>query len=834
MDVLSSENNIQHLLEIGVVDSREDAIARLNANGNDVARTINAIFDNPSGTGTAQAINYDTWNETHFHQARDEQEGQNAATANNSESLQPNVFGAPSRPPSRVNDRGSVINLAEEHARADPSMSLSVEDRNQQDMQKALELSMKPQESGVVSNTQFGPATQEHYETNKWALTTTQSSTHEIILDPDPADRKRQKAAPAMLKPSPNGPFLAALLTILHSIPLGREALLLPNHLLADYGFDKEWWSGTPLRVSRVIETREQMENVGRDDVIHETQRLMAFLDLSTRSYASVDALANLPLVQEQNVDSVPNSFLEAWADAIQKRTTVEGVAGIFRSNGVRRYLSSNEEAGCQEFSILELTAIPNSDGFNMTLYEAMDSLIWDETFTEHDFYATLEAIGDVFTVMVSHATPGKGLKIPSVWYPDRYLAESRELAAELREKLTAGYKDIEKKEKMAAQLRSFKPLGHHTSLDPRTMLDKVVTYLEGPSGEETQAGSRNTQQTSENDRLVRHLRTLAVNVTNKLQSLEAEIAEAKKDLRDVSSHFLTEPSEDPKYNPTHRYHLRGLTTDANTTYILRDIQEGEQGNTLDALSRGDQWWKLRYSTADPNPVTMTTPTNSLKPEVIFPNDPPSMNTDKVTPLLQKVSEVQVLKAARDEGRSTLLIYASDNAVDKKLHNSKTPTVLKEFVEKDNDSFATELQGSTSPPVPTSSHPATARSTTMSASPPKRKASPDASPPRWGGESPAQYHEIIDDSPTPPLSQEKAPPLPKRHSASEQGKTRDTAVNLLDDDDDDNAGQSQEMEERHSKSGGLLAAGALGRSGGRDGGRDSEMRDADLDEQELK
>jgi hypothetical protein len=41
----------------------------------------------------------------------------------------------------------------------------------------------------------------------------------------------------------------SGLLTILHSIPLAREALLLRNKPLFDYGHDPQWWNGQPINL---------------------------------------------------------------------------------------------------------------------------------------------------------------------------------------------------------------------------------------------------------------------------------------------------------------------------------------------------------------------------------------------------------------------------------------------------------------------------------------------------------------------------------------------------------------------------------------------------------
>ncbi|KAI9843482.1 MAG: hypothetical protein M1837_006328 [Sclerophora amabilis] len=906
MDPDPAEENISNLLELGVVANRNEAIARLKANGNDLERTINAIFDNPSTAQNTQTNDY-SWDERQFHQGKDGySDTQNQC---NSEILQPTAFAAPSRPPSRVNDRG-VINLAEEHARADPKTSMSVEDRDQHDIQKALELSMNPQESGVTSNVHFGPATREHYDSRNWALTT-QASAHEIILDPDPADRKRKKGEPAFLKPSPSGPHLASLLTILHSIPLGREVLLLPNHLLADYGYDREWWSGSAVKVSRVIDSREQTDNIEQDEVIHETQRLMAFLDMTDRSYGSVDALLHLSSVEDLNLDMVPSKYLDAWSVAIRKRTMMTEEADTFRSIGVRKALTTNEEQGRQVFSILELPSVVHVDGANQTLYEAMDDLIWDDSFADNDFHASLEVIGDIFCIISPHATPGRGLKVPAVWYPDRYLEASQELASELRARKAEANEHIRKLEQLQSRLTSFKPSGSN-SIDPRKLLEGVLSYLETPEstsqtdptdqqGSEVECDAQNPSQA--NSSLVAQLRRVHSNVTEKLQSLDQQIKDARATLRDTSSYFLTQPAYDPKYDPHYRYTLRGVGTESNITYLLRPIEEGDTDHTVDALSRGEQWWRVVYSTAEANPVKMTaSPEVSQSFDFIYWNedteswsgpiesdsDKRDQEADMAACTIQKVSELEVLKAAKDEGKMTLLVYANEKATDKSF-NSKLPGVLQvrlpppsrlgrssanltspptqDFVRADNASFAAELQETAS-----ASHAAPGPSSQPRF--PHCEASTDHSPVRWGGHSPPpSYHDLTDNTPVDPTLPHMASPRqqqavlePKADlgagGAFAPGATMETAVNLLDDDDDDDADAdadaegdddadfeqpvvangAQEMSERNS--GNLLARTIGSRAEGPedgtrsvappvvvvvDDGRDSVMRDVDVD-----
>lgn len=129
------------------------------------------------------------------------------------------------------------------------------------------------------------------YDSNQWALTTTQ--THEIFLPPSPVDRKRQPGEPVFLKPTNSGSSnLSAAFTILHSIPSAREALLARNYCRSDYGHDDQWWDGQNIRILRIINVDDEESQIPEELV--EVQRLIAFLDQSTRAYGSAEGIATI------------------------------------------------------------------------------------------------------------------------------------------------------------------------------------------------------------------------------------------------------------------------------------------------------------------------------------------------------------------------------------------------------------------------------------------------------------------------------------------------------------------------------------------------------------
>src|SRR5436305_263481 len=126
---------------------------------------------------------------------------------------------------------------------ADPSTSMGAKELERREIELAIQNSVQSQQEIGVTNASgqhFRRATQEDYPVDQWALT----RTSEILSDPEPIDRKREGDAPAFLKPTVSEHYLAPLITILHAIPIAREALLETSILLPSYGQNDEWWNG--------------------------------------------------------------------------------------------------------------------------------------------------------------------------------------------------------------------------------------------------------------------------------------------------------------------------------------------------------------------------------------------------------------------------------------------------------------------------------------------------------------------------------------------------------------------------------------------------------------
>lgn len=502
-----------------------------------------------------------------------------------------------------------------------------------------------PQETGVTntSTVQFGPASREYYDTNKWALTT-HSSTHEIVLDPDPADRRRLPGEPPCLRPFSSGRYLAPILTILHSIPLAREALLCRDYVAQDYGYDDEWWSGGVVRVPSVVELAKIDTSPYYDEIIYETQRLMAFLDKTHRSYGSVEGVARHEFLRHEKPEVVLLKFIQLWKDSVGRKTQSSLQSEAFQSVGVKRLISTGEEKGREIFNVLELQLDNNTAQPDQTLYEAMDAMIWEGLTTNEDSVLYLESVGDVFCVLVTRPEGGKSereLAIPATWYPDRYLSEAQGLSRDMRAKKTELKRSIEKMEQLEEKLTYFRPFSGNAAVDPRRLLQTSIQHLmqsphmngmDNANREDESEDVENQEGSNRNSNIIEQLKAIYGSVVAKLEckhhvlgvtliltictALEEQKEKARHSLREVSA-MLTAPSENPQFNPKHRYKLRGVSTDPNITYILGRVEEasdnaldsepyGEDGIAVDDSTMEEQWWRISYSSADTKPMQKT------------------------------------------------------------------------------------------------------------------------------------------------------------------------------------------------------------------------------------
>ena len=376
------------------------------------------------------------------------------------------------------------------------------------------------QETGTVEygKPTFGPANRKHYDTDKWAMV---SQTQEIILNPEPHDRKRQPNTPVFFKTSSKGHRLSALIKILHAIPMAREALLNRTHMLQDYGHEKAWWDGTPVKVLRVVNLDTWERNTNEDDVIYEAQRLMAFLDKSDRAYGSTAVLSDIEGIGLQENVKVSN-FMSLWQAAAARFASP--LANVFESVGTKLDSSNPKDARSEHVTYLTVRVDNEISGKGLTLYEALDHVLWVDA--KEDDEAYLQKVADIFTLEVDNQVEnvsGLGIEIPSIWYADRYLPSNTQQAKDMLARKAAVIKQLQIEENLQSGISTFqKPTGG-APFDAGKLLAKAADYFERKKayrGISEERSHEDQQSQAQIDPVAKDLKELTARISDKLKSV--------------------------------------------------------------------------------------------------------------------------------------------------------------------------------------------------------------------------------------------------------------------------------------------------------------------------
>lgn len=414
-------------------------------------------------------------------------------------------------------------------------------------MEQALALSMGQnipgQESGVTDVSYppyFGPPKREEYDARNWAVTTVGSQTKEIRLNPEPINRKRERNMPAFFKPTPQAYQLSALIKVLQAIPMSREALLSRENLLPDYGYESEWWDGTAIQVPKVVHLTQEGHSTDQDEVICETQRLVAFLEETDRAYGSTDVLANMDGIIGKDHISVIAGFLEEWRKAVEHTTPNAPLLNVFRSVGRKEIANEPESAEEYPFLALELRIDDGIAEKGQTLYEAVDDALWaepSESSYEHVYLAKMADLFIIEATRVGEAGSGLGIKIPSVWYSDRYLQSSIRQVKEMHAGKAAIHQKIARIDEAKAKIVETKISPHGSSiLDATHLLKSATVYFE--TSESKTDGVAEAKETLENH-YISSDRNRFTRIADELKALTERIAQK---LKSTSSGFFDLP----------------------------------------------------------------------------------------------------------------------------------------------------------------------------------------------------------------------------------------------------------------------------------------------------
>ncbi|KAH5578003.1 hypothetical protein HBI26_135220 [Parastagonospora nodorum] len=634
---MATDENVDTLLSF--IDgqlSRDEALQLLKISDNNLEAAVNKFFETgPANINKLLKDAVPRWDETAFGG------GQNdgvPTSFNIDYGPHSNVQSrAPTRPPSRTSQVSTHLGDA-------PMQSIE-----------------NTQESGVVGGSKpaFGPANQDYYPAETWAMVPTST---EVIPDPSPSQRKREEGHPAILKPSPRFNYLPALISILHSIPLFRNALLAPNITQRNYWMGDDWWKGSPALPARVTDTAAEREEAHSLDIIYEAQRLMAFLDNSDRAYATVSSMLELdawkesrPTMEDEDDDLI--KFLILWSAAYEAQVPAAQLNGLIRSI----VKIGNDTV---ENFVLDASVVREGTKKDYSIYDVLD----EHLFSSATGSAHLSEPSKVLILRLTSATTnaqGLGCRIPATLYPDRYLEANKPV-------IDAMFGDMKKYEDDVKEVEAtIQRLKYHTPKKEKAKKVGTLKLLE-TSMKAFKPQTENETPDPKDAMVLSQLEALHQSIEAKLAALEEQTKQVRETLHSISSRFkpivddgaevlidLTEPSYPPGQSPQdamqHPYHLCGVATHFGVIYLLHpDNQSPTPG--------AQQWWRIQYDTETSSP---------------------SLRRDRLT-------QQEVVERAATESSAALLIYAHASALSVAPIPLSKP--LEDFVKKDALNFHEELQ----------------------------------------------------------------------------------------------------------------------------------------------
>jgi hypothetical protein len=579
------------------------------------------------------------------------------------------------------------------------------------DLQQALRLSAEeagttPELNGYgVSYNQnlpsFGPANKgASYDDNQWAMVPLGSAqATEILPDADPADRKRTDGLPAFIKPSVEDNKLASLLTIYHEIPLAREKLLARKRIPDDYGYHPEWWAGKPIEPRIPITmmddgppSYEEATKAEQDEFVQEVQRLMAFLSKTERSYGSSEALLHLMSKQFRHGMDPESQFFEQWREIFLNDPEAGGLNELY-TQAVQPSVRGEAEQD-KIFNFLDLELPSEFESSLETIYDVTDRALWNGSGPNVEERAYLARLGDVISFRLAGDADSNNVRIPAVWFPDRYLKENAAAALEFKRRQAAIAEEIRGLEVKQGRIE-YASLPNGKQIRVKDLIEAACAHDEAelatpPEDLEQYDTDMDAPliQLAEKGDLTAELKKLMRSIDRKLEELEMEKEKTEAAMRHLGR-FLTEAGEGEEFKPRHRYTLRGVATSKFVTYVKRRAEE----DLMD----------METPTEADSPATVTADTETdADAEPSNPSTSPHM-TDKETwyrlewstssasrPIfISRVTEQEVLTAAYRDSKSVIVVYASEKAMQCPV--GPLPEQLEDFVNVDNLSFEGEL-----------------------------------------------------------------------------------------------------------------------------------------------
>ncbi|KAL7945544.1 hypothetical protein V8C42DRAFT_323454 [Trichoderma barbatum] len=764
-----SEDDISQVIDfagLNPVDDRTMVMNALRNNDRNVETVVMQYFDNSESFRQKYTS---AWNESMFSADRDGTNGNNAGISFHIESLDgndiiqgvtppPPGYGAPSRPPSRSNDRSPLGRMVDWTA-GDTAGGNTMHSQEDEDMQRALResaqeagLPIPPQESGVIdhstSTPYFGPANRSEYDQDNWAMVPVGPLKSRLPNAPSPTQRKRTPETPAFLIQGSNSVgqhTLGGLLTIFNQIPLARNTLLQCGSPAASYGFNSEWWNGQEilppeaLQQMHLEQTEWGYDSVPRPNFEEEIHRLMAFLDSTERSYASVNTLTSLIPDARAGTEKQFYAYLgENHGSKMLEPLYQEAILGSVGGG-------ADDEIQEARFGLLEFDHSRLEYAHIKTLYEALDYLMWGDVLSWHDAdetakIATFRKMGEVLSIKVGNDGPLDSFDIPEVLYPERYLESRKEEAKRIASTLLETKNALASVTTEERRLQEWQDDWNQLTFNKMDMIHKATDqwkafseYLETAgrfqameaSGFDTNkypnyrdAPCQMTEEQAKHSEQVDEVLLLTERILHdmeaKTQDLRAQLEQIQAKQRFLGR-LLTVPDKPgrPKPLTCKKYLLRGVATDRDIVYVCQR-RYLESVEPEDPSSPIDEWWRLEYC----------------------PNEEQLLRSEKV--------EIErVLRDVWHETKTPLLIYATEEAVS--MPRAPLSDALNMFVRSDNKAFRQELKRPTADSVEERRH-----TSVDPISPSKRKHrdsmdSMDTNRASLGSEDRNQFDNVFDD-----------------------------------------------------------------------------------------
>ena len=460
------------------------------------------------------------------------------------------------------------------------------------------------QQTGIVDDsgeTHFGPATKAQYDESRWALTRvgTTQSTVEIAEHPEnPFERKRDDANPAVLSPVSRGEqgFKPALITILHSIPAARNALIFPSYQQEDLGQAETWYQGDHISQGIIMQDLSNLQKQDLD-LIFEIQRLMAFLDESERTYARPKHLADILDSRESPIGEYAK-VLDQWLNVAERIRPDLGRRKLFTTRVI--YTTKERESDYEDVVCFRLEL----EGPIQNIYEKLNSMLWPST----DRQAFVRDVSDIICIDIHQKSSGDqvdglGLSVPPTIFLDRYLERNLNSTQSIHENIRRHeMATADLKERLNRILWYSHPTSSET-IAATGLLQNTISFMKaGAERQQTETldlgsgdAGRGQEADPHNNSTIKELEEILDFLKQKIDGLTQQIEKHQEAIQQARAHLMQEDWGNAQH---YRYSLRGVCVDAKKIFVLQPSKPNSAAGswTSSIDENGFQWWCQDFS----------------------------------------------------------------------------------------------------------------------------------------------------------------------------------------------------------------------------------------------